>query len=72
MIDAVVGSIVAVAATTAMFLAVQITQSAFLEAGKYPLTLDEIKLLEDAGYGSTLGSRDRLDLNNFLQNLPSQ
>ena len=72
MIDALVGSIVALAATTAMFFAVQITQTAFSEAGKYPLLPGEIKLLEHAGYEASVGSKAREDLSSFLENLPSQ
>ena len=72
MVDALVGSLVAVAATTAMLLAVQVTNTAFLEAGRFPLLLEEIDLLENAGYNAELGAREREIISGFLEDLPSQ
>ena len=46
MIDAVVGAVIMVVATTSLFLAVEIVEDGFRAAGRYPLSPQEEKLLE--------------------------
>ena len=50
MISALVGSVIMTAVTVAMLLAVNITDKALINAGKYPLTDKERQILIDAGY----------------------
>ena len=49
MIDAIVGSVVIVIATTALALAVEVGQKALTAAGRYPLTSSERQMLLTAG-----------------------
>lgn len=72
MLDAVVGSVIAVTATTAMLLAVQVSQSAFDQAGRSPLNAGELEILRGAGYDATAGSEPRQLLEADLQQLPAQ
>ena len=69
MIDAVIGVIIAVTATTALLLAVQMSESAFQEAGRSPLSEDETELLINAGYDTP---EARLGLEDDLRQLPSK
>ena len=41
MLDAVVGAVIMVVATTSLFLAVEVAEDAFRAAGRYPLSDDE-------------------------------
>tara|TARA_B100000886_G_C20324124_1_gene449423 strand:- start:354 stop:560 length:207 start_codon:yes stop_codon:yes gene_type:complete len=50
MISALIGSVVMSAVTVAMLLAVDVTDKALVNAGKYPLTKQERQLLIDAGF----------------------
>ena len=72
MIDAVLGAVIAVTATTAMLLAVQMTESSFREAGRTPLLDSELQILRNAGYDARSGSEDRLVLETDVQQLPTQ
>ena len=47
MLDAVVGAVIMVVATTSLFLAVEVAEDAFRAAGRYPLTDDEELLLKN-------------------------
>ncbi len=66
MLDAVVGAVIMVVATTSLFLAVEVAEDAFRAAGRYPLSDDEEVLLENLG----------LSLSEFedsvINNLPKQ
>ena len=46
MLDAVVGAVIMLVATTSLFLAVEVTEDAFGESGRYPLNDDEQILLD--------------------------
>ena len=46
MIDAVVGAVIMVVATTSLFLAIEVAEDAFRSAGRYPLNEDEQVLLD--------------------------
>lgn len=48
MVDAIVGSVIMVVATTSLFLAIDVAERAMNSAGRYCLTGDEIKVLENA------------------------
>ena len=46
MIDAIVGAVIMVVATTSLFLAVEVVEDAFRVAGRYPLNDDERVVLD--------------------------
>jgi len=46
MVDAVVGAVIMVVATTSLLLAVEVAEDAFRAAGRYPLNDDEQVLLD--------------------------
>ena len=50
MISSLVGSVIMSAVTVAMLIAINITDKALKEVGRYPLTNEEKKILIDAGY----------------------
>lgn len=49
MVDAVVGSVIMVVATTSLVFAIEVAEKAFDEAGRYPLNQDERTVLESVG-----------------------
>ena len=58
MISSLVGSVMMSAVTVAMLIAINITDKALEEVGKYPLTNEEKKILIDAGF-------DYIDIENI-------
>ena len=50
MISSLIGSVIMSAVTLAMLLAIDITDKALSNVGKYPLTTQERKILIDAGF----------------------
>ena len=50
MISALIGSVIMSAVTVAMLVAINITDKALSNLGKYPLTSEERKILIDAGF----------------------
>ena len=46
MVDAVVGAVIMVVATTSLLLSIELTEDAFTSAGSYPLNQDEHILLD--------------------------
>ena len=50
MISSLIGSVIMSAVTVAMLIAINITNKALKEVGRYPLTNEEKKILIDAGY----------------------
>ena len=50
MISALIGSVIMSAVTVAMLMAVDVTDKALLNVGKYPLTSQERQILIDAGF----------------------
>ena len=70
MLDAVVGSVIMVIATTSLFAAVEVIEKGFEEAGRQPLSKREVRLLE------RVGRDDALDQQQFwrdsLQSLPRE
>ncbi len=64
MISALVGSVIMTAVTVAMLIAVNITDKALINAGRYPLTNEERQILLDAGY-------KLVDIENINQEIKS-
>ena len=58
MISSLVGSVIMSAVTVAMLIAINITDKALKEVGRYPLTNEEKKILIDAGF-------DYIDIENI-------
>ena len=50
MISALVGSVIMSSVTIAMLLAINITDKALIDIGRYPLTSEERQILIDAGF----------------------
>ena len=50
MISALIGSVIMSAVTVAMLVAINISDKALTNVGKYPLTNEEREILIDAGY----------------------
>ena len=49
MLDAVVGALIMVMATSSMLYSIQVAERAFNQAGQYPLSLDEKETLRSVG-----------------------
>ena len=49
MIDAVVGAVIMVVATTSLLYSIELAERAFNQAGRYPLNRDEKELLRNVG-----------------------
>tara|TARA_B100001989_G_scaffold200642_1_gene149093 strand:+ start:214 stop:423 length:210 start_codon:yes stop_codon:yes gene_type:complete len=69
MISALIGSVIMSAVTVAMLVAINISDKALTNVGKYPLTSEERKILIDAGYSlidiETINEEiKQLDFNN--------
>ena len=64
MISSLIGSVIISAVTVAMLIAINITDKALKEAGRYPLTSQERQILIDAGFNF-------LDIENINQEIKS-
>ena len=64
MISALIGSVIMSGVTVAMLLAINISDKALNNVGRYPLTDKERKILIDAGYSL-------LDIENINQEIKS-
>ena len=51
MLDAVVGAVIMVVATTSLLYSIEIAERAFDQAGRYPLNSDEMEMLRGIGCG---------------------
>ena len=49
MVDAVVGAVIMVVATTSLLFAIEVAEQAFDQTGRYPLNEEERTVLEQAG-----------------------
>ena len=49
MIDAVVGAVIMVVATTSLMYSIELAERAFNQAGQYPLNRDEKEVLRNVG-----------------------
>ena len=63
MIDSVVGIAIIAAAMSSLMLAVEFSERAFQEAGRYGLSPSERTLMRSSG----LDSKEESDMNDFLQ-----
>ena len=52
MIDAVVGAVIMVIATTSLLYSIELAERAFNQAGRYPLSVDEKEVLRNVGIGN--------------------
>ena len=70
MLDAVVGSVIMVVATTSLFAAVEVIEKGFADASRQPLSRREEKLLERVG---RVDARDQQQFwQDSLQSLPRE
>ncbi|MCB4389103.1 hypothetical protein [Synechococcus sp. MU1617] len=52
MLDAVVGAVIMVVATTSMLYSIEVAERAFDQAGRYPLNFDEKEVMRNAGFNN--------------------
>ncbi len=64
MISSLIGSVIMSAVTVAMLIAINITDKALKEVGRYSLTSQERQILIDAGFNS-------IDIENLNQEIKS-
>ena len=70
MLDAVVGSVIMVIATTSLFAAVEVIEKGFADGGRQPLSRREEKLLERVG---RVNARDQQQFwRDSLHSLPRE
>tara|TARA_B100000214_G_C23766034_1_gene534467 strand:+ start:336 stop:548 length:213 start_codon:yes stop_codon:yes gene_type:complete len=69
MASAILGGIIAALATTGLVIAVESVERAFRNAGRYPLTNNEIKILQSAGLNS---ETNIIILNTELKVMPQK
>ena len=69
MLDAVVGAVIMVVATTTLLYSVEVAERAFAQAGRYPLNSDEREVLRGVGLGN---SEAELFWRQNIQNLPRE
>ena len=64
MISSLLGSVIMSAVTVAMLIAINYTDKALTQAGRYPLTSQERQILKNAGF-------DLVDIENINQEIKS-
>ena len=64
MISSLIGSVIMSAVTVAMLVAINFTDKALINAGKYPLTSEEKRILKTAGFND-------VDIDNLNQDIKS-
>ena len=64
MISSLLGTVIMSAATVAMLIAINFTDKALINAGKYPLTSQEKQILKTAGFND-------VDIENLNQDIKS-
>jgi len=67
MIDALMGAVIMVVATTGMVLAVQLSDQLVRDADRYPLNADELAQLRSARFGDEEIRLLQNDLNSLAQ-----
>ena len=72
MIDAIVGAVIMVVATTSLFLAIEVAEDAFRSAGRYPLNEDEQVLLDSLTGSLRELNRDSDDSLKKIENVEVQ
>jgi len=69
MLDAVVGAVIMVVATTSLLYSIEVAERAFDQAGRYPLNSDEREVLRGVGLGN---NEAELFWRENIQNLPRE
>ena len=69
MLDAVVGAVIMVVATTSLLYSIDVAEKAFDQAGRYPLNSDEKEVLRGVGLDSNEAD---LFWRQNIQNLPRE
>lgn len=69
MLDAVVGAVIMVVATTSLLYSIDVAEKAFDQAGRYPLNSDEKEVLRGVGLD---GNEADLFWQQNIQNLPRE
>lgn len=69
MLDAVVGAVIMVVATTSLLYSIEVAERAFAQAGRYPLNSDEKEVLRGVGLGD---SEAELFWRQNIQNSPRE
>ena len=57
MLDAIVGAVIMVVASTSLLLAIEVTKDAISASGRYPLNDDELMLLDNLAQSLTQQNR---------------
>ena len=69
MLDALVGAVIMVVATTSLLYSIDVAERAFDQAGRYPLNSDESEVLRGVGLD---GNEANLFWRQNIQNLPRE
>tara|TARA_B100000674_G_C37885144_1_gene936276 strand:+ start:432 stop:659 length:228 start_codon:yes stop_codon:yes gene_type:complete len=64
MLDALVGAVIMVVATTSLLYSIEVSEKAFADAGRYPLTRSERDMLKAVGLNNPV-SQDNFLVNNI-------
>ena len=72
MVDAVVGAVIMVVATTSLLLAVEVAEDAFRSASRYPLNVDEQVLLDGLTRSLRQQGRDSASAVQLIDDVETQ
>ena len=72
MLDAVVGAVIMLVASTSLFMAVEVVEDAFRAAGRYPLNVDEQLLLDDLASSLSQQGRATTSVLQLIDDLEGQ
>ena len=72
MVDAVVGAVIMVVATTSLLLAVEVAEDAFSAAGRYPVNDDEQVLLDSLSRSLREQGRDSASVVQLIDDVEVQ
>ena len=72
MVDAVVGAVIMVVATTSLLLAVEVAEDAFRAAGRYPVNDDEQVVLDSLSRSLREQGRDNASAVELIDDLEGQ
>ena len=69
MVDALVGAVIMVVATTSLLLAVEVAEDAFRAAGRYPVNDDEQLVLDDLASSLRQQGRDSTSVLQLIDDM---
>ena len=72
MVDAVVGAVIMVVATTSLLMAVEVSEDAFRSAGRYPMNDDEQVVLHELNKSLTQQGRASTSVLQLIDDVESQ